>query len=95
MLVNNAGINIRGASESLSEADWDAVIDTNVKGPFLCSRLFGPRMAARGWGRIINVGSILSVIGIAGRRALRRIEGGRRESDPRARARMGGHRASR
>jgi NAD(P)-dependent dehydrogenase (short-subunit alcohol dehydrogenase family) len=67
VLVNNAGINIRGASESLNEADWDAVIDTNVKGPFLCSRLFGPRMAARGWGRIINVGSILSVIGIAGR----------------------------
>jgi len=67
VLVNNAGINIRGASESLSEADWDAVIDTNVKGPFLCSRRFGPQMAARGWGRIINVGSILSVIGIAGR----------------------------
>jgi NAD(P)-dependent dehydrogenase (short-subunit alcohol dehydrogenase family) len=67
ILVNNAGINIRGASESLSEADWDAVLDTNVKGPFLCARLFGPRMAARGWGRIINLGSILSVIGIAGR----------------------------
>ena len=46
---------------------WDAVIDTNVKGPFLCARLFGPRMAARGWGRIVNLGSILSVIGIAGR----------------------------
>jgi NAD(P)-dependent dehydrogenase (short-subunit alcohol dehydrogenase family) len=67
ILVNNAGINIRGASETLSEADWDAVLDTNVKGPFLCARLFGPRMAARGWGRIINLGSILSVIGIAGR----------------------------
>ena len=67
ILVNNAGINIRGASESLSETDWDVVIDTNVKGPFLCARLFGPRMAAHGWGRIINLGSILSVIGIAGR----------------------------
>jgi NAD(P)-dependent dehydrogenase (short-subunit alcohol dehydrogenase family) len=67
ILVNNAGVNIRGASESLSEADWDTVIDTNVKGPFLCARTFGPRMAARGWGRIINLGSILSVIGIAGR----------------------------
>jgi NAD(P)-dependent dehydrogenase (short-subunit alcohol dehydrogenase family) len=67
ILVNNAGINIRGASETLTEADWDTVLDTNVKGPFLCARLFGPRMAARGWGRIINLGSILSVIGIAGR----------------------------
>jgi NAD(P)-dependent dehydrogenase (short-subunit alcohol dehydrogenase family) len=67
ILVNNAGVNIRGASESLTEADWDTVMDTNVKGPFLCSRTFGPRMATRGWGRIINLGSILSVIGIAGR----------------------------
>jgi NAD(P)-dependent dehydrogenase (short-subunit alcohol dehydrogenase family) len=67
ILVNNAGINIRGASETLTEADWDSVLDTNVKGPFLCARLLGPRMAARGWGRIINLGSILSVIGIAGR----------------------------
>jgi NAD(P)-dependent dehydrogenase (short-subunit alcohol dehydrogenase family) len=67
ILVNNAGVNIRGASESLSEADWDTVIDTNVKGPFLLARALGPRMAARGWGRIINLGSILSVIGIAGR----------------------------
>jgi NAD(P)-dependent dehydrogenase (short-subunit alcohol dehydrogenase family) len=67
ILVNNAGINIRGASETLTEAEWDAVIDTNVKGPFLCSRTFGPPMARRGWGRIVNIGSILSVIGIAGR----------------------------
>jgi NAD(P)-dependent dehydrogenase (short-subunit alcohol dehydrogenase family) len=67
ILINNAGINIRGASETMPEADWDAVIDTNVKGPFLCARTFGPRMASRKWGRIINLGSILSVIGIAGR----------------------------
>jgi NAD(P)-dependent dehydrogenase (short-subunit alcohol dehydrogenase family) len=67
ILVNNAGVNIRGASDALSEADWDTVIDTNLKGPFLCARSFGPRMAARGWGRIINLGSILSVIALPGR----------------------------
>jgi NAD(P)-dependent dehydrogenase (short-subunit alcohol dehydrogenase family) len=67
ILVNNAGINIRGALQDLTEADWDAVIDTNLKGPFLCSREFGPRMAARGWGRVINLGSILSVVGLPGR----------------------------
>jgi NAD(P)-dependent dehydrogenase (short-subunit alcohol dehydrogenase family) len=67
VLVNNAGVNIRGASETLAEADWDAVLDTNVKGPFLLSRALGPRMAARGWGRIINLGSILSVIALPGR----------------------------
>lgn len=67
ILVNNAGINIRGATEELSEADWDAVIATNLKAPFLAARAFGPEMCKRGWGRIINLGSILSVIGIAGR----------------------------
>jgi NAD(P)-dependent dehydrogenase (short-subunit alcohol dehydrogenase family) len=67
ILVNNAGVNIRGASADLAEADWDAVIDTNLKAPFLISRALGPSMAARGWGRIINMGSILSVVGIAGR----------------------------
>jgi NAD(P)-dependent dehydrogenase (short-subunit alcohol dehydrogenase family) len=67
ILVNNAGINVRGASDQLTEAAWDAVVDTNLKGPFLCARLFGPRMAARGWGRIINLGSILSVVGLPGR----------------------------
>ena len=67
ILVNNAGNNIRGASHELSEADWDSVVDTNLKGPFLCSRAIGPEMVKRGWGRIINMGSILSVIGIPGR----------------------------
>src|SRR5947208_2971604 len=38
ILVNNAGINIRGPIEQLSEEDWDQVIDTNLKGPWLCCR---------------------------------------------------------
>jgi NAD(P)-dependent dehydrogenase (short-subunit alcohol dehydrogenase family) len=67
ILVNNAGNNIRGATAELTEADWDSVIDTNLKGPFLCSRAIGPGMVKRGWGRIINMGSILSVIGMPGR----------------------------
>jgi NAD(P)-dependent dehydrogenase (short-subunit alcohol dehydrogenase family) len=67
ILINNAGNNTRGAVTELSEADWDSVIDTNLKGPFLCSRAIGPGMVERGWGRIINMGSILSFIGIPGR----------------------------
>ncbi|HVF28499.1 MAG TPA: SDR family NAD(P)-dependent oxidoreductase [Pyrinomonadaceae bacterium] len=67
ILVNNAGLNVRGAAEELSEADWDAVISTNLKAPFLCGRAFGPRMCRRGWGRIINLGSILSVVALPGR----------------------------
>jgi NAD(P)-dependent dehydrogenase (short-subunit alcohol dehydrogenase family) len=67
ILINNAGNNIRGAVDQLTEADWDSVLDTNLKGPFLCSRAIGPKMVKRGWGRIINLGSILSVIALPGR----------------------------
>jgi len=67
ILVNNAGINIRGPIEQLTEADWDAVVDTNLKGPFLCARAFGPRMVRRGWGRVVNLGSVLGVIALPGR----------------------------
>ncbi|MFN0085575.1 MAG: SDR family NAD(P)-dependent oxidoreductase [Blastocatellia bacterium] len=67
ILVNNAGINIRGAIQDLSEADFNAVMQTNVTAPFLCARAFGPGMAERGWGRVINMGSIMSVISMAGR----------------------------
>jgi NAD(P)-dependent dehydrogenase (short-subunit alcohol dehydrogenase family) len=42
-------------------------VDTNLKGTFLCSRAVGPRMVRRGWGRVINMGSILSVVGLPGR----------------------------
>jgi NAD(P)-dependent dehydrogenase (short-subunit alcohol dehydrogenase family) len=67
ILVNNAGNNIRGNIQDLSEADWDSVLDTNLKGPFLVSRAIGPDMVKRGWGRVINLGSILSSIALPGR----------------------------
>lgn len=67
ILVNNAGINVRGPADELAEADWDAVMNVNLKAPFLLSRAVGPAMARRGWGRIINMGSILSVVALAGR----------------------------
>jgi NAD(P)-dependent dehydrogenase (short-subunit alcohol dehydrogenase family) len=67
ILVNNAGVNVRGASDELAEADWDTVIATNLKAPFLLARALGPRMCARGWGRVINLGSILSVVALPGR----------------------------
>lgn len=67
ILFNNAGLNVRGAADQLSEADWDAVVDTNLKGPFLLARALGPSMVRRGWGRIVNMGSILGVVALAGR----------------------------
>jgi NAD(P)-dependent dehydrogenase (short-subunit alcohol dehydrogenase family) len=67
ILVNNAGINIRGSIDELSESDFEAVMATNVTAPFLCAKVFGPKMAQRGWGRVINIGSILSVVSLPGR----------------------------
>jgi len=67
ILVNNAGVNTRGLAHELLEEDFDAVIAINLKAPFLCARILGPQMCARGWGRVINLGSILSVVAIAGR----------------------------
>jgi NAD(P)-dependent dehydrogenase (short-subunit alcohol dehydrogenase family) len=67
ILVNNAGVNIRGTVDQLSEADWDSVIDTNLKGPFLVARAFGPGMVKRGWGRVVNLGSILGAVALGGR----------------------------
>ncbi len=67
ILMNSAGLNIRGPVAELSEANWDNVVDVNLKAPFLMAQQFGPPMAQRGWGRIIHFGSILSAIGISGR----------------------------
>lgn len=67
ILVNNAGINKRGLAHELSEADFDDVVGINLKAPFLCSRILGPQMCERGWGRIINLGSMLSMVAIPGR----------------------------
>ena len=67
ILVNNAGVNIRGTVDQLSESDWDSVIDTNLKGPFLCARAIGPGMVKRGWGRVVNLGSILGAVALGGR----------------------------
>ncbi|HYE16989.1 MAG TPA: SDR family oxidoreductase [Tepidisphaeraceae bacterium] len=69
ILVNNAGVNVRNPAHELSEADWDTVIDVNLKGPFLAARRVGPTMCDRGWGRIVNLGSIMSVVALPGRAA--------------------------
>ena len=57
ILVNNAGINMVGRAEALSEADWDAALDTNLKGAFLVSRQAIPRLRSTGGGVIVNVSS--------------------------------------
>jgi NAD(P)-dependent dehydrogenase (short-subunit alcohol dehydrogenase family) len=57
VLVNNAGTQVWKPLLELEEADWDRVIDTNLKGCFLCMQLAGRHMKEKGGGRIINIGS--------------------------------------
>ncbi|MEV6634076.1 SDR family oxidoreductase [Actinoplanes sp. NPDC051470] len=57
ILVNSAAVNRRPPLDELTEDDWDVTLAANLTAPFLLGQAFGPRMAGRGWGRIINVAS--------------------------------------
>jgi NAD(P)-dependent dehydrogenase (short-subunit alcohol dehydrogenase family) len=57
ILVNNAGTQVWKPLLELQEAEWDRVIDTNLKGCFLCTQLAGRHMKQQGGGRIVNIGS--------------------------------------
>ena len=63
ILVNNAGINIRKAPHNLELEEWQSVIDTNLTSAFLCSKAVYPAMKAAGGGKIINIGSMMSIFG--------------------------------
>ena len=63
ILVNNAGIFTESLIENLSVGDWDRVLNTNLRGTFLCIRAFINPMLERGEGRIINIASQLGQIG--------------------------------
>jgi gluconate 5-dehydrogenase len=57
ILVNAAGVNLRPPLDELTVPDWDLTLQVNLTAPFLLGQVFGPKMAAGGWGRIINIGS--------------------------------------
>jgi NAD(P)-dependent dehydrogenase (short-subunit alcohol dehydrogenase family) len=57
IMVNNAGVQTWKALLELTEAEWDRVIDTNLKGTFLCTQRAGRRMKANGGGSVVNIGS--------------------------------------
>ena len=66
ILVNNAGITRDGLLMRMSEADWDAVLNTNLKGAFLFTKAFTRAFVKQRSGRIINVASVIGLIGNAG-----------------------------
>lgn len=66
VLVNNAGITRDGLAARMSDADFDAVIDINLKGTFHCCRAAAKVMMKQRWGRIVNLSSVVGVYGNAG-----------------------------
>jgi gluconate 5-dehydrogenase len=66
ILVNNAGCNIRKPALDVTWQDWNQILDTNLRGSFFVAQAIATRMIARGYGRIVNIGSVTSVFGFAG-----------------------------
>jgi NAD(P)-dependent dehydrogenase (short-subunit alcohol dehydrogenase family) len=64
ILVNSAGISKRSPTLDLSEQDWDAILDINLKGTLHACRIFGRHMLERRYGRIINIASLSSFLGL-------------------------------
>jgi len=66
ILVNNAGCNVRKPALDVTWDDWNLIVDTNLRGSFFVAQAVARRMVPRGYGRIINIGSVTSVAGYAG-----------------------------
>jgi NAD(P)-dependent dehydrogenase (short-subunit alcohol dehydrogenase family) len=64
ILVNNAGVNYRVPVLEYPEEEWDRVINTNLKGYFLVTRAVAPQMIENGYGKVINMSSILGAVGL-------------------------------
>jgi len=65
ILVNNAGTTVRKQPQDLTVDDWHAVMDTNLTGAFVCAKLAYASMVRGGGGKIINIGSMMSIFGAA------------------------------
>ena len=63
ILVNNAGCNVRKPALEVAWEDWNKVLDTNLRGTFFVAQAVARRMIPRGYGRIVNIGSVTSVFG--------------------------------
>jgi NAD(P)-dependent dehydrogenase (short-subunit alcohol dehydrogenase family) len=64
ILVNAAGITVRRPTAEVSDAEWNTILDTNLNGIMRACRAFGPHMIERHYGRIINIGSLTSVVAL-------------------------------
>jgi len=58
ILINNAGVNKPTDFDKVTDADWDSIVDVNLKGPFICAQVFLPLLAQAGNGSIVHIGSV-------------------------------------
>jgi NAD(P)-dependent dehydrogenase (short-subunit alcohol dehydrogenase family) len=76
ILINSAGVNIRKPSLEFTLDEWRQVMDINLTGTFICSQAVAPAMLEAGWGRIINISSMLGQVGLGERPAYTAAKGG-------------------
>lgn len=62
ILINNAGISAISPAENMSEADWDKVVDTNLKGVFLVAKHVGKQMIKQNYGKVVNISSMFGTV---------------------------------
>ena len=76
ILVNNAGVNVRKPVLELSAEEWDLVLNTNLKGYFLMAKAIVPHMLSQGYGKVINMASILGTVALPSQLAYASSKGG-------------------
>jgi NAD(P)-dependent dehydrogenase (short-subunit alcohol dehydrogenase family) len=76
ILINSAGINIRKPALDFTPEEWRQVVEINLTGPFLCAQALAPQMLDHGWGRIVNISSMIGLVGLADRPAYTAAKGG-------------------
>ena len=62
ILVNNAGVNVINPLGAITEEDWRQMYEVNLHAPFRLIQAFAPGMKSRGWGRVVNVSSVWSLV---------------------------------
>lgn len=76
ILINSAGVNLRKPAVEYPVEKWDELIALNLSAPFYCARALAPQMLERGWGRVVNISSMLGTVGLAERAPYTAAKGG-------------------
>lgn len=76
ILVNSAGTNLRKPALEFTAEEWQRVLQVNLTAPFLCAQALAPGMLARGWGRVVNISSMLGQVGLGERPPYTAAKGG-------------------